>query len=199
MWSRVKKHCFKKLIVFPKTHCFPKKPIVFQYVHFFIPLFWNEKISLIAGLRNLVRSSLHCCRRPGCARNTSSSTGSTCTSCCSPATTSNWSRWAVTRRPPAHRRVMYRTSSFPADDCRCLVAGFRNLKWNITVMELFHLILMPRRVVLVNDSSVRQSFNQSVRPSVPFFVWSITLKLYNASTWNFIGRYISLRRSVVYT
>jgi len=36
-----------------KTHCFPKKPIVFvikpivfQHVHFFIPLFWNEKLSL---------------------------------------------------------------------------------------------------------------------------------------------------------
>jgi len=29
------------------THCFPKKPIVFQHVHFFIPLFWNEKLSLI--------------------------------------------------------------------------------------------------------------------------------------------------------
>ena len=30
-----------------KTHCFPKKRIVFQYVHFFIPLFWNEKLSLV--------------------------------------------------------------------------------------------------------------------------------------------------------
>ena len=48
VWSRVKKHCFLKNnnIVFPKTHCFPKKPIVFQHVHFLIPLFWNEKLSL---------------------------------------------------------------------------------------------------------------------------------------------------------
>jgi len=49
MWSRVKKHCFKKqkqTLFTPKTHCFPKKPIVFQHVHFFIPLFWNEKLSL---------------------------------------------------------------------------------------------------------------------------------------------------------
>jgi len=30
-----------------KTHCFTKKPIVFQHVHFFIPLFWNEKLSLL--------------------------------------------------------------------------------------------------------------------------------------------------------
>jgi len=37
---------FNKNIVFPKktlfsqkTHCFSKKPIVFQHVHFFIPLF----------------------------------------------------------------------------------------------------------------------------------------------------------------
>jgi len=29
-----------------KTHRFPKKRIVFQHVHFFIPLFWNEKLSL---------------------------------------------------------------------------------------------------------------------------------------------------------
>ena len=26
---------------------FSKKPIVFQHVHFFIPLFWNEKLSLL--------------------------------------------------------------------------------------------------------------------------------------------------------
>jgi len=37
----LEKHCFPR-----KTHCFPKKPIVFQHVHFFIPLFWNEKLSL---------------------------------------------------------------------------------------------------------------------------------------------------------
>ena len=37
-------------IVFPqKKHCFSQKPIVFQHVHFFIPLFWNEKLSLTVG------------------------------------------------------------------------------------------------------------------------------------------------------
>jgi len=41
MWSRVKNAL--------RTHCFPKKPIVFQHVHFFIPLFWNEKLSLIGS------------------------------------------------------------------------------------------------------------------------------------------------------
>jgi len=43
------KHCFKthkQTLFTPKTHCFPKKPIVFKHVHFFIPLFWNEKLSL---------------------------------------------------------------------------------------------------------------------------------------------------------
>ena len=40
MWSRVK-------TLFKKTHFFPKKTIVFQHVHFFIPLFWNEKLSLL--------------------------------------------------------------------------------------------------------------------------------------------------------
>jgi len=40
VWSRVKNIALK-------THCFPeKKPIVFQHVHFFIPLIWNEKLSL---------------------------------------------------------------------------------------------------------------------------------------------------------
>jgi len=41
----------KNIIFFKQQHCFPKKPIVlkkkpivFQHVHFFIPLFWNEKI-----------------------------------------------------------------------------------------------------------------------------------------------------------
>ena len=29
-----------------KNPLFSKKRIVFQYVHFFIPLFWNEKLSL---------------------------------------------------------------------------------------------------------------------------------------------------------
>ena len=41
VWSRVKNIALKKTIVFPK------KTIVFQHVHFFIPLFWNEKLSLI--------------------------------------------------------------------------------------------------------------------------------------------------------
>jgi len=36
------KHCLKKPIVFQK-----KNPFVFQHVHFFIPLFWNEKLSLV--------------------------------------------------------------------------------------------------------------------------------------------------------
>ena len=42
------KHCFLKTTTLfsPKTHCFPKKPIVFEHVHFNIPLFWNEKLSL---------------------------------------------------------------------------------------------------------------------------------------------------------
>ena len=35
-----------KYIALKNTHCFPKKPIVFQHVHFFIPLFWNENLSL---------------------------------------------------------------------------------------------------------------------------------------------------------
>jgi len=35
-----------KYIALKNTHCFPKNPIVFQHVHFFIPLFWNEKLSL---------------------------------------------------------------------------------------------------------------------------------------------------------
>jgi len=51
VWSRVKIHCFKK-----NTHCFPKNPIVFQHVHFFIPLFWNEKLSLV--VQNVDMSSL---------------------------------------------------------------------------------------------------------------------------------------------
>ena len=42
MWSRVKNIALK-------THCFSKKTIVFQHVHFFIPLFWNEKLSLAVG------------------------------------------------------------------------------------------------------------------------------------------------------
>ena len=36
------KHCS-----FTITHWFPENPIVFQHVHFFIPLFWNEKLSLV--------------------------------------------------------------------------------------------------------------------------------------------------------
>ena len=42
-----------KTLLFKKKHCFPKKPIVFQkkpivfqHVLFFIPLFWNKKLSL---------------------------------------------------------------------------------------------------------------------------------------------------------
>ena len=38
------KHCFLK------NPLFSKKPIVFQHVHFFIPLFWNEKLSLMVLL-----------------------------------------------------------------------------------------------------------------------------------------------------
>jgi len=45
VWSRVKNIAFLKNIS-PKKHCFPKKLIVFQHVHFFIPLFWDEKLSL---------------------------------------------------------------------------------------------------------------------------------------------------------
>jgi len=51
VWSSVKKHCFLK-----KT-LFSKKNIVFQHVHFFIPLFSNEKLSLnklFAGLAVLI-------------------------------------------------------------------------------------------------------------------------------------------------
>ena len=39
------KSCQKTLLS-QKPIVFPKKPIVFQHVHFFIPLFWNEKLSL---------------------------------------------------------------------------------------------------------------------------------------------------------
>jgi len=39
------KHCSFKI-----THWFPEKPIVFQHVHFFIPLFWNEKLSLYGAI-----------------------------------------------------------------------------------------------------------------------------------------------------
>ena len=54
VWSRVKKHCFKKQHCFhKKNHCFSQKPIVFQHVHFFIPLFWNEKLSLITTIFTL--------------------------------------------------------------------------------------------------------------------------------------------------
>ena len=47
----------KKTLHSPKTHCFPQKPIVFQHVHFFIPLFWNEKLSLcthVSGFTNKI-------------------------------------------------------------------------------------------------------------------------------------------------
>jgi len=48
VWSRVKniallKHCF------PKKTLFSQKPIVFQHVHYYIPLFWNEKSSLLTA------------------------------------------------------------------------------------------------------------------------------------------------------
>ena len=49
MWSRVKNIALKTL-VFQKNPLFSKKPIVFQHVHFFIPLFWNEKLSLPLGM-----------------------------------------------------------------------------------------------------------------------------------------------------
>jgi len=39
VWSRV-----KTLLL--KNYCFPNKTIVFQHVLFFIPLFWNENLSL---------------------------------------------------------------------------------------------------------------------------------------------------------
>ena len=45
----LKKHTMfspKKTLFSQQNHCFPEKPIVFQHVHFFIPLFWNEKLSL---------------------------------------------------------------------------------------------------------------------------------------------------------
>ena len=45
-----KKIALKKMFS-QKTHCFPKKTIVFQHVHFFIPLFWNEKLSLVDNLK----------------------------------------------------------------------------------------------------------------------------------------------------
>ena len=38
---------------FFKNPLFSKKRIVFQYVNFFIPLFWNEKLSLITNDKNL--------------------------------------------------------------------------------------------------------------------------------------------------
>jgi len=42
------KSCQNTLLL-KNTHCFPKNPIVFQHVHFFIPLFWNEKLSLVSA------------------------------------------------------------------------------------------------------------------------------------------------------
>jgi len=47
VWSRVKNIAF-----FKKTPSFSKKPIGFQHVHFFIPLFWNEKLSLFVYDKN---------------------------------------------------------------------------------------------------------------------------------------------------
>ena len=47
MKSCQKTFFFLNNIVFPpKPIVFRKKPIVFQHVHFFIPFFWNEKLSL---------------------------------------------------------------------------------------------------------------------------------------------------------
>ena len=49
VWSRVKNIAWQKPLFSQKNPLFsPKKTIVFQHVHFFIPLFWNEKLSLIA-------------------------------------------------------------------------------------------------------------------------------------------------------
>jgi len=42
------KSCKKNIAL--KNPLFFKKPIVFQHVHFFIPLFWNEKLSLQLSL-----------------------------------------------------------------------------------------------------------------------------------------------------
>jgi len=44
-----KKSCVKscKNVAFLKNPLFSKRPIVFQHAHFFIPLFWNEKLSLL--------------------------------------------------------------------------------------------------------------------------------------------------------
>jgi len=39
MCDVLSKNIALKKLFFPKTHCFPKKRIVFQHVHFFIPLF----------------------------------------------------------------------------------------------------------------------------------------------------------------
>ena len=41
---------FKKTLFSKKNHCFPKKPIVFQHVHFFNPIVLRRKI--ITGLRH---------------------------------------------------------------------------------------------------------------------------------------------------
>jgi len=41
------KHCLKNAL-------FSKKRIVFQHVHFLIPLFWNEKLSLMVNYKNSV-------------------------------------------------------------------------------------------------------------------------------------------------
>ena len=53
----------KNIAFLNKNHCFPKKNIVFQHVHFFIPLFWNEKLSLVVIIiyRAIFRSRLFKC------------------------------------------------------------------------------------------------------------------------------------------
>jgi len=56
IWSRVKKHCFKKqkqTLFTPKTHCFPKNPLFSNMCTSFIPLFWNKKLSLIVCVNYL--------------------------------------------------------------------------------------------------------------------------------------------------
>jgi len=55
VWNRVKNIPLKNSLLFSpqNPHCFPIKPIVFQHVHFFIPLFWNEKLSLTTRVMEL--------------------------------------------------------------------------------------------------------------------------------------------------
>ena len=93
----------------------------------------------------------------------------------------------------------------------------RILPYGRAMIELYIFFLCPRRVAY-SDWHVRPSVRPSVRQFVKNhnlkfhtfgvialcslsylnFVRSITLKLCQASTWNFIGKKISLRRSEVY-